>query len=93
MYMSIFCESNENLVKETVISRCKHIAVIGVNTFVFICSRPRFYMTRYQQTVIRNHGKWAKWALLQQLLTIFLLSVSSSLDALNLFFDLVFRLS
>ncbi len=29
MYVSIFCESNETLVKKTVINRCKHIAIIG----------------------------------------------------------------
>ena len=80
MYMSIFCESNETLVKKTVISRCKHIAIIGVSTFVFVCDCPRLYMACYEQTIVCHHGKWTIRALLQQLLTVFLLSLTPSSD-------------
>lgn len=92
MDVSIFRESNEAFIKQTVVGGCEHITVVWVATLFFVRNRPRFDMACYEQAVVSNHREWAEWALLQQFLTILLLSVPSSLDICNLFFDLLFCL-
>lgn len=60
--MPVFRKSNEAPIKQTVVSGSKHIAVVWVNTFFFVCNRPRLDMARYKQTVVSNHSEWAEWA-------------------------------
>lgn len=92
MNVSVFRKSNEAFIKQTVVGGCEHITVVWVGTLFFVRNRPRFDMACYEQAVVSNHREWAEWALFQQFLTILLLSVPSSLDSFNFFFNLVFSL-